>query len=206
MKKLIRFSLSLKNATVRTNVAALLGLILNAFYIVFNFVSGIIYSDAWFVAVGAYYFLIFSLRFILIRDIDEQQFESAQTARVLMLVLGVPITGMIIYNVLTSGSKEYGKLNLPIFFLYTVYSVIRAVSGIKRSKKTRNLTHRALHTLRLSAALMSLFNFQTSLLSALRVAGELEMLLNFLTGTAVSLSVFAMVRKTAPTRQGREKL
>ncbi len=193
MKRIIRYtSVYLKNAAVRLNVAHLFGLVLNAFYIVFNFVSGIIYGDAWFIAVGAYYFLIFSVRFLLIRGGGGKSSEAAEEAGFLMLILGVPITVMIIYNVVTNSAAKYGRTTLIISLIYTVYSVLRAVFGIKNSKK--NSTHRALHKLRLSAALMSLFNFEASLLAAISIGENLEMLLNFTVGAAVSLSVFAMAK------------
>ena len=196
MKRFIRYtSVYLKNAAVRLNVAHLFGLMLNACYIVFNFVSGIIYGDAWFIAVGAYYFLIFSVRFLLIRG-EGDSAETAGTAGILMLVLGVPITGMIIYNVITNGNREYGRATLTVFLIYTVYSLLRAFFGIKSSKKMKNSSHRALHTLRLSAALMSLFNFETSLLAILDIGEGFELFLNFSVGAAVSLSVFALARKT----------
>ena len=195
MKRIIRYtSVYLKNAAVRLNVAVLFGLILNACYIIYNFVCGIIYGDAWFITVGAYYFLILSVRFLLLRDKESD--EASETAGFLMLVLGVPITGMIIYNVITNSSREHGAAAIPIFFVYTVYSVLRAAFGIIKSKRKRNLTHRAVHSLRLSAALMSLFNFQTSLLATLKLADTLELSLNFVMGAVVSLSVFAMARRT----------
>lgn len=198
MKRIIRYtSVYLKNAAIRLNVAHLLGLVLNACYIVLNFVWGIIYGDAWFIAVGAYYFLIFSVRFLLIRGGDDESDEAARVAGFLMLVLGVPITGMIIYNVITNGARKYGRGTLPVFLIYTVYSVLRAVLGIKNSKKRKNPNHRALHTLRLSAALMSLFNFETSLLATVNIGDTLELFLNFSVGAAVSLSVFALARKAS---------
>ena len=198
MKRILRYtSVYLKNAAVRLKVAHLFGLVLNALYIIFNFVSGIIYGDAWFIAVGAYYFLIFSARFLLLRCREDESVRAAEAAGFVMLVLGVPITGMIIYNVITSSAVEYGKGTLFIFLLYTVYSVLRAAVGIKKSQKRRNPTHRALHTLRLSAALMSLFNFETSLLATVNIGDTLELMLNFSVGAAVSLSVFAMARRMA---------
>ena len=203
MKRIIRYtSVYLKNSDVRLNVAALFGLILNALYIIFNFVFGIIHGDAWLIAVGAYYFLIFSVRFILIRDDAPPQVSDG--VRLLMAALGVPITGMIIYSVLTSGTKKYGVAILPIFFVYTVYSVLRAAFGIKRSKMAKNANHQTLHTLRLSAAFMSLFNFQISLLSFVSLRYSIEMILNFLTGAVVSLSVFAMSKRTVPKSQREE--
>lgn len=202
MKRIIRYtSVYLKNAAVRLNVAVLFGLILNACYIIYNFVCGIVYGDAWFITVGAYYFLILSVRFLLLRDKESD--EASETAGFLMLVLGVPITGMIIYNVITNSSRELGISAIPIFFVYTVYSVLRAVFGIIKSKG--NSTYRAVHALRLSAALMSLFNFQTSLFATLKLSDSLELSLNFVMGAVVSLSVFAMARRTVLGINERKK-
>ena len=194
MKRFIRYiSVYLKSAAVRLNVAVLLGLILNACYIVYNFICGIIYSNAWFITVGVYYFLIACVRFLLLGD--KSTAESSRNAGFLMLVLGVPITGMIIYNVITSASREHTAATISIFFVYTVYSALRALLGIIKAKRNGNSNYRALHALRLFAALMSLFNFQTSLLAELELSGILEISLNFIMGAVVSLSVFVIARK-----------
>ena len=159
MKRIIRYaSIYFENASVRFNVSSLISLLLNAFYIVFNFIFGIVYGDAWLIAVGAYYSLLFSIRVLVIREGGNK--DTEKTAALLMTALGVPITGMIIYRVIVGGEVAEGFFVSAVFFVYTVYSALRAVSGIKKSKGNNGSNQSVLHTIRLSAALMSIFNFQ----------------------------------------------
>ena len=72
MSNFLRFVSSyFENSAVRFNVGVLLGLILNAGYIVFNLVLGIMSGNVWYISVSAYYSLVVMLRYMLLDSSGE---------------------------------------------------------------------------------------------------------------------------------------
>lgn len=198
MSKFIRYvSIYINDERIRFNVAILLGLILNACYIVFNLVLGILYGNPWFITVSAYYMLIAVLRYMLINDgLEAGAVDNSKTVASLMTILSVPMTGMIIYTVLTNTSYGTPGITLPVFGGYAFFSIFRAIFGLIANKKENAPFRQGAHKIRLSLALLSLFNLQTSLLSFIGVNETLAVSLNFITGGAVSLSVFAISKRS----------
>ena len=205
MKKIIDYiSEYFKNKTLRFHVSLFTGLILNTFYIIFNLVSGIIYGNAWFITVAAYYTLIVSVRYLLLgnhrvdrpnTDFLTESAEATKTCGNLLMILGVPITGMIIYTVISNRRYEYSAAVFIMLSAYAMFGITRAIWEIFSSKK-KSSTPTVVHSIRLSSALLSLFNLQTSVFSAMRINDNVAIALNFITGGAVSLSVFRLAAKT----------
>ena len=196
MKDFIGFvSLYLNDSKVRFNVGVLFGLVLNCFYIVFNLIYGIKYENAWFVTVSVYYTLIVILRYFAIDSGDGgSRTENEALSGILMLILSAPMTGMIFYTVITNSSHTTPKSTLPVFAVYAFYSILRAVFGLFSSKNREKKYRRNAHAIRLSLALLSLFNLQTSLFSFLGVRGAFVLTVNFITGGATSLSILWLAR------------
>lgn len=196
-------SVVLKNKTVRFYVFAFFGLLINACYIIFNLLSGIIYGNAWFITVAAYYTLTVSVRYLILgnlRDADGdseysiENVKSIKTCGTLMLILGAPITGMIIYTVISSRIYNYSAFVFVLLFIYSVYGLLRAALGIFLSKKKATVSKVA-NYIRMSSALLSLFNLQTSVFSAIGIGDITVRILNFITGAAVSISVLVFAVK-----------
>lgn len=203
MSGFIRFvSAYFKNPTVRFNVSVLVGLLLNSSYIVFNLVYGIAHENVWNISVSAYYALIVSLRYMLIGISGEKTGQiSTGTVGSLILILFLPMSGIMIYTVLTSASHANERATIIVFALYAAFGILRALYGIFLSDKKLTGTYRMAYMIRLSLALISLFNFQTSLLSMLSIKIEVAKTLNFITGGSVSVSMLALARMS-----GREDL
>ncbi len=182
-----------KDHRIRIGLAMLVGLIFNACYTVYNLVLGILYGDVWLVTVAAYYTLVAILRYLLF-DYGEDVKHTAQLVSKLVLIVSAPLTGMIIYNVITSGGRSYPSATLPIFAAYALYSIVKA--GASLAFSGHGGVSSVASTIRLSVALMSLFNLQTSLLSAIGVDGTFATLLNAVTGFGTAISVIALALKS----------
>ena len=201
MKKIFDYvRMYTKNATVRLNLSMLIGIVFNVFYIIFNLVSGIIYSDAWPIAVAAYYMLILSLRYLIISNNDaadgSDTLRAAEhNAGVIMLIIGVPITGMIIYNVLTDADTVYSGAVPIVLSVYSVVSIARAISAIIRLKGSEEPKMRIAYAVRISAAAMSVFNFQSSALSLMKISSNLKVLIKFSGGAVASMTFFSVPLK-----------
>lgn len=197
MSKFIGFLSSyFENSETRFNVGTLLGLIFNSAYIVFSLVFGIMNGAAWYVSVSAYYTLVVILRYLLIGASDGVAQISAGTVGELILLLLFPMSGIIAYTVFFDVPSVPHRAPVVLFGLYAAFGIIRALYGIFLSKNKRRSVYRTSYFIRLSLAFISLFNFQTSLLSMLGARAELSRQLNFLTGGAVSVSMLLLARES----------
>ena len=202
MKKLISYlAVYLKDSSVRLNAGIFFGLLWNLFYVVFNLILGIKQENVWLVAVAAYHMLLTVLRLFLLEGESgsKSNGKNEELIGCLMLVLTVPMTGMIIYTVLRGTARSYPRATLPIFAVYAVFSIFRAAYGLLFSKKPLDLRARTVYSIRLSIALSSLFNLQTSLFFFLKINTPLTAALNFLTGGAVSFSMLSIARQSRKT-------
>ena len=197
MSKFIGFLSSyFENSEMRFNVGTLFGLIFNASYIVFSLVFGIMNEAVWYISVSAYYALVVILRYLLIGATGGVARISAKTVGELILLLILPMSGIIAYTVFFDASAVPHRAPVVLFGLYAAFGIIRALYGIFLSKNKRKSAYRTSYFIRLSLAFISLFNFQTSLLSMLDIQAELSRRLNFLTGGAVSVSMLLLARES----------
>ena len=197
MKSIISYlSLYFSDSTVRFNVGVFFGLFCNSFYVVINVIWGIRYGNAWFLTVAAYYTVAAMFRYFIIDTGQDTSQEKNATELVgaLILILSLPMTGMIIYTVLTGSSRGYANSSLPIFAAYAVFSIFRAVRGLLSRELNFGVMQRTLYAIRLSLAFISVFNLSTSLFTFLSVVGILPVTLNFLSGGAIILSMLAAAR------------
>lgn len=199
MKKVSKLiSIYIKDKTVRLNISIFLGLILNVFYIVLNLIFGIIYRNIWLVTVAAYYSIIVFLRYLVISDSENEtraSLENSKNAGFILILLGVPTTGIIIYTVIGQVSREYISVFFIFLAFHSVFSIVRSLVAFFDKRKCQSVIKRAAHSVRLSGALMSLFNFQTAFLTMLTISQSVRNLLNFITGSIVSVAVFIVAIK-----------
>ncbi len=194
MKNIISFFyVYTSDSRVRRNVGVLFGIIINSFYILVNLIWGIKHRNVWFVTVAVYYLLITFMRYFSI-DTPNTQVSGGEVLGALMTVLCIPMTGLIAYTVITSSARGYPKASLPIFAGYAIFSIFRAVYGLISARRGNTASLRTAHSIRLSLALMSLFNLQTSLFSFLKFDSPLAVFFNFVTGGAVSLSMLVLAK------------
>ena len=195
MKKIFSYlSVYIRDSEVRHNVGTLLGILINSFYIIINLIWGIKHRNVWFVTVAVYYLLIALMRFFSIGAQAEDE-GGGETLGSLMGILSVPMTGMIAYTVITSSARGYPKASLPVFGVYALFSIVRAIYGLVATRRAQGSAVRISHTARLSIALMSLFNLQTSLFAFLGFDSPISVCFNFVTGGAFSLSMLALARQ-----------
>lgn len=195
MKNIISFfCIYTSDSRIRRNVGMLLGLFVNSFYILVNLIWGIKHGNVWFITVAVYYLLISFMRYFSIDTADNGE-SGGELISALMTVLCIPMTGMIAYTVLTSSARGYPRASLPIFAGYAIFGIFRAAYGLITSRRKRSTSLRAVHSIRLSLAFMSLFNLQTSLFSFLKFDSPLSLILNFITGGAVSVSMLVLAHQ-----------
>ncbi len=196
MKVLINFTKAfIYSRSVRHRTVNLFAFLLNLSYVFFNLTAGIIYENILSVTTAAYYIVIVYVRYIASHTSPSSDSGAVDTAQSLLLISAFPISGIIIYTVLTGEAKEYPSWILVFLGIYSVVGILRSVLGVREALKENNPILRSAYSARLSASLMSLFNFQASLLSAAVNNISLVRKLNLILGSLISLSVFLLSYK-----------
>ncbi len=180
----------------RHKAVNLLAFLLNLCYIFFNLVSGIVYENILSVTFSAYYIIILSARYLVIGDAvsedTKELLRASETTAQLLLISAFPITGIIIYTIIGGRVRRYPIWMLTVLAVYSLAGTLRSVIGLHKSVRLKSVVMRTAYSARLSAALLSLFNFQISLFSSLEATSLTAKALNILLGGLISVSVFCL--------------
>ena len=189
--KYIRIYFNDKSA--RKSVNALLSIIFNALYIVFNLVLGIVYKSAWFVAVGAYYAASALLRCSVILPWQRENKNDLYETGVMIALLSVPMSGIIFYTVISGREVSYPPFILVCLAVYTLprtaYYLYKLFFG------ERCVFLKCYNRIRLATTNLSVFNLQIALLSFFGIYGRVSIFLNFVTGSVAVISTLSAARQ-----------
>lgn len=202
------FSLLLKNPTLRINISLFFGMIINSLYIAGNLASALLYKNIWSATLTAYHSLFLTIRFYLLsaRRISGRELEAKPICfrvGIILLFLDLAATAMMVYTVRSGSLAEYSGIVLLGFLAYTVYSLTSSVLGMRRFANDNQPLHFAVKNMTLTAALMSVFNLQYSVLvslgTELEVIGRIIALVGFCIFFVIISLAVRLIVKNAPT-------
>lgn len=179
---------------LRARLSLFFGLVFNLFYLAFNLAFGLFYKSAEPIAVSVYYALLITVRYIILRLYEgeltaETEREACKKGGLILLLADLVIALMIFYSAKGAEPKNYGIFVFSVLSLHAAFTVTRAVAGIFSQREGLTLRKRAIHTVRLVASAISVFNLSSAV--ALRFVGDsrLSEVLIMIFGVAISLSV-----------------
>ncbi len=164
------FDRYLLNRGFRVAVSLVFGLIFNLAYLIFNFISGVLYKSPEFIAVSVYYALILSVRYIILNGHEgecsvSEKLHACQRGGIILLATDALITVMLLCSALSESEKNYSALVLAVLSVHAVFTVIRAGVGIYLGKRDREPIHRAAYSVRMASCAMSAFNLSAAAVS-----------------------------------------
>ena len=192
MKKTIRYLRGLLADPIsRRGVAALLGIVFNSAYAIWSLVVGIFFSNSWLVAVAAFYALAPIVRYL---SIDGSLNLAGRVALSRLLVfVAFALSGLMLRTALTSDGTASPHGTVWIWILYAGFNLIRTLFNfLKKDGRSNALAD----SLRLTVTLISLFNLQTALLSEVEITIHNKMVINVITASAVSVSLFYLAKRS----------
>ena len=197
-------SMYLNDKEFRAKFSLYIGFGINLFYTVFKCGTGIMFHSVWLWAIGIYYLMIASIRFMLLRNIhitDKskhsvrrkiQEWKSYRKCGIMMFLLNLAMSGMIIQMIWQNRSYEYKGYIIYISAMYTFYCFISSISNVISFAKRDNAILSATKNLNLAGAVMSMFALQTAMFSAFGGGEKLQRQMNTITGSAVCIIVMCM--------------
>lgn len=191
------FRLYLCDPEIRLTLKLLFGLLLNLAYVAFNAVSGILYRSAWLITAAAYHTMLVAIHYIILRvgrGKRERREENRACVRggILLLLVDFAVTAMILNTLFSGRTASYSALVVVTLFAFAVYNLISTAAALARKSEEERPAHRAAHTVRIVAALMSAFNLVTAILPKLSLDARAAMALQLICGVFVSVFVLAL--------------
>jgi hypothetical protein len=164
--KLPLVSLYLKNERLRINISLFVGMVLNLGYVALNVTYGVIYDSLWYVSIALYYALLTLIRYTVLRENRRAAMPDARRAcligGILFIALDAALAYMV-YHMLTNGTRiSYRAEFVTLLSLYSAFSVVRALIGVFSPRAARPPLYRAGYAIRLTSALVSIFNLITA--------------------------------------------
>lgn len=186
---------------LRAMASLYLSLVLNVGYAVFKCVSGAVYHSSWLWAVGVYYLVIGSIRFLLLRDArtsrsldpeerKERELKAYRRTGYLLILLDDIIFGMTIQMVLRGQSDEYSGVFIYVSAAYTFYYFGLAVVNMIRFRRRGSPLLSAAKNITFVSAVRSMFVLQTALLTAFSNGDDyFRRVMSAVSGAVVCVSV-----------------
>lgn len=168
-----------------------ISLIFNILYAVGNCALGFIEPSWWFITVGAYYTVLATTRFYILKIKRKKQddniaFFVKRVTGVLLVLLSFCIVGVNVLSVITEQGRAFHEIIMITIATYTFTKITVAIIGMIKAKHTSSSFEKTLRNISLSDACVSIYTMQRSMLVTFdgMTAGDMR-LLNILTGTAV---------------------
>ncbi len=191
------FRLYLNDPEIRLALTLLFGLLLNLTYVAFNAVSGILYRSAWLITVAVYHTMLVAIHYIILRvgraktDLRTEH-RACVRGGIILLLVDFAVSAMILNTLYSGRASSYPALVVITLFAFAVYNLVATAVALARKSEDERPTHRAAHTVRIVAALMSAFNLVTAILPRLSLDVRAEMALRLICGVFVSVFVLAL--------------
>lgn len=184
---------------LRTSLLRSLGI--NAAYGLFQLASGLYYHSAWFFSCGIYYLVLSLIRLVLVRyerkqsacaDEGEKRFigwSGFRAVGVWMLFLNMAMTGMVFQMIWRGQGGHYQEIMVYAVAAYTFYRLTMSLIRVIQRRGKFDPLEGAARNINLTAAVMSLYSLQVTMLNVFDNGMDNAVLMNSLSGAGVCLLV-----------------
>ncbi|MGN0804655.1 MAG: hypothetical protein ACI4MS_04655 [Candidatus Coproplasma sp.] len=183
----------------RTEIFSLFSFMLNICYVGFNGFFAFSERSPWYGALTAYYFLLALMRGVVLlfhSRGDKGKDENGNDAKGRVRVYGMCGIGLIILPLVLSfavlqivfgeNSFEHSGMAIYVSALYAFYKIIMAVINAVKAKRQAEITVRALRSINLADALVSILALQTAMFKEFG-GDDIATVMNGATGAVVCL-------------------
>lgn len=168
-------------------------LAVNFLYAAGNCTIGFLTHSWWFITVGAYYAVLATARFCVLRVKQDAQTFARRITGILLVVMSVCIVGVNILSALKERGTAHHKIIMITIATYTFAKITMAIIGMVKARHTDSPIFKTLRNIALADACVSIYTMQRSMLQSFpgMETGEI-LLLNIFTGTAVWIIVLLL--------------
>lgn len=189
----------------RTVLFAVLGLVLNVIFALFNGVIGIYSQSAWYGTLSVYYILLSVMRFLAVRydrrmskreennQLLAEEISVYHKCGILFLVMTVALGGMVILMVCEEEGKRYPGFLIYAVAAYTFYKITISIVNLVKVKKFKSPLLMAIRDIGYIDACVSILSLQTAMFASFGDGQKfLIKLMNGITGSVVCVLVLGI--------------
>lgn len=199
------------DAAFKTHVSLYRSLTVNLLYVAVNAVSGILYGGNWFFVLAVYYTILAVMRFLLVRYVRKNKIGSRRLGELkrsrlcgwILLTVNLALSGAVMMILYQDKGYDYHGILIYVMASYTFYITVTAIVNLAKYKKYRSPVMSAARIINLVAALVSMLNLETAMLSEFGgdTTESFRRIMVASTGAGiavvvVALSVYVIVRNT----------
>ncbi len=176
----------------RTLRSALISLIFNIAYSAYYAALGAITSSWWLLVLGFYYYVLSTVRFIVIRTKKNEPLLAKFTG-VMLIIMSLSLVGVVVLSLVRDRGHKFHIIVMITIAAYSFAKIALAIVKLIKSRHSNSRKTIALRNISLASAFVSIFSLQRSMLVSFEGMSEAEILLmNALTGTGVCIIVFLL--------------
>jgi len=165
-------------------------------YALGNAAIGVVSRSWWFITLGAYYAVLATARFLVLRMERKTTGDSPLEARarrmtgILLVVLSFCITGITTLSIIEGRGTDFHQIVMIAIATYTFFRITKAIVDVVKAKHSPSPVLHTLRNISLADAGVSVFALQRSMLVSFpgMENGDVR-LFNILTGTATYVFV-----------------
>ncbi len=167
----------------------LLKFIINLIFAMYHCVLGIASYSWWFIALGAYYIVLSSMRIAVIAFTAKDRKNEAFVMKfsgIMIFVLAVVLCGIVYMTIHQSGAVKYHEIAMITIALYAFMKLTLAIYHFIKSSKNHSPYIQTLRSIAFTDSVVSIYSLQRSMLVSFDgMTEENIVLLNTLSGIAM---------------------
>ena len=176
----------------RAPKSAIFSLIFNIAYSAYYAALGAITSSWWLLVLGFYYYVLSTVRFIVIRTKKNEPLLAKFTG-VMLIIMSLSLVGVVVLSLVRDRGHKFHTIVMITIAAYSFAKIVLAIIKLVKSRRSTSQKTIALRNISLASAVVSIFSLQRSMLVSFEGMSKVEILLmNALTGTGVCIIVFLL--------------
>lgn len=186
----------------RAKCSLYLSLSLNLAHVALQLVQWYRLRSWWFVTLAGYYTILSVMRFLLVGYVQRHTIGTDPTAEWkrsrlcgwILLLVNLSLSAAVLMMLYQNRSYHYGEYTIYAIALYTFYAVIHAATEIVKSRHRGSPVLATAKCVSLSAALVSLLNLESGMLSQFGadLPEATHRLFIILTGAGISIAILLL--------------
>ncbi len=173
---------------------AMLSLLINIIYGIYNIIVGVIMPSWWFLTAGTYYLILSILRYFILRAKKNSINNFLKPfAGIMLMVLSVPLSGMVILASVKDRGTDFHEIIMITIALYTFTKLTLAIINLVKSKRNTPERVKVLRNISFADAFVAIFSLQRSMLVSFAGMPAKDIrIMNIATGSAVCVIIFLL--------------
>ena len=165
------FNLYMQDINFKTRISLYCSLTVNTVYALLKFVSGIFYGSAWLITLAAYYGLLLTMRFLLLRHVGSRagdlrsEWKRCRLCGIVLIFMNIILTCMIILVLHRNEGFIYTGYLIYVMAMYDFYTMITSVINLVKSRKHNRPVLSTTRAVIVAAALISMLSLETAMIT-----------------------------------------